>query len=212
MAVLFIYLRRRVGEWLALAGTLPILFLGPSWDDLLFPFQVSLHRRARLRGRRAAGARLARTRRGDVIAMVLLRDRAVIAEQLAIPVRDRRDNRHRGSPASASGAPTWSPFPTVLWFAWYFGWGREAQNFISFHNFQTELGYIGDGLASSFSSLLGLAAPRDDTAISPLDWGRPLLRRGVVASRSGGSPRAGVAGHAAPALGGDRGTVDSSGR
>ena len=40
--MLFVYARRRVGEWIALAMILPILFLGPSWDDLLFPFQMAL--------------------------------------------------------------------------------------------------------------------------------------------------------------------------
>ena len=42
VALLFVYVGRRVGEWLALAAILPILFLGPSWDDLLFPFQMAL--------------------------------------------------------------------------------------------------------------------------------------------------------------------------
>ena len=40
-ALLFVYLRRRVDGWLALAAVLPVLFLGPSWDDLLFPFQMA---------------------------------------------------------------------------------------------------------------------------------------------------------------------------
>jgi hypothetical protein len=42
VALLFVYARRRVDEWVALAMILPILFLGPSWDDLLFPFQMAL--------------------------------------------------------------------------------------------------------------------------------------------------------------------------
>ena len=40
VAVLFVYLRRRVGEWLALAGAVLILFLGAAWEDLLWPFQI----------------------------------------------------------------------------------------------------------------------------------------------------------------------------
>src|SRR5919204_1975988 len=40
VALLFVYVRLRLGEWLALAAILPILYLGPSWDDLLFPYQI----------------------------------------------------------------------------------------------------------------------------------------------------------------------------
>ena len=40
VAVLFVFLRRRMGEWLALAAVLPVLFLGGSYDTLLFPFQI----------------------------------------------------------------------------------------------------------------------------------------------------------------------------
>ena len=58
---------------------------------------------------------------------------------------------------------------------WYLGWGREATTFISFHNFQTLIGYVADGLASGLSTLLGLAVPRDEMEVSSLDWGRPLL-------------------------------------
>ena len=70
-ALLFVYLRRRVDAWLALAGVLPILFFGPSWDDLLFPFQMAFF------GSMACGigALLAldgESRRGDVIATALL--------------------------------------------------------------------------------------------------------------------------------------------
>src|SRR5919197_1298003 len=41
VALLFVYVRARLGAWLALAAILPILFLGPAWDDLLFPYQMT---------------------------------------------------------------------------------------------------------------------------------------------------------------------------
>ena len=40
VVLLFVWMRRRVGAWLALAGTLPLLFLGAAYEDLLTPFQV----------------------------------------------------------------------------------------------------------------------------------------------------------------------------
>ncbi len=57
IVVVWLYLRRRVGGWLALAGVLPVLVLGPAWDDLLFPFQISFFGSCHLWRRRAPGAR-----------------------------------------------------------------------------------------------------------------------------------------------------------
>jgi hypothetical protein len=172
MAVLFVYLRRRVGEWLALAAVLPILVLGPSWDDLLFPFQVSLIGALGC----GVGALLAldrEDRRGDVAAAVLLLI-GLFCQHVAIPfvvaaTIDIAFTRERYRRAFVIVVPT------AIWLLWYLGWGREAQNFVSFHNFSTEIGYVADGLASSLSSLLGLAVPRDEMTLSPVDWGRPLL-------------------------------------
>ncbi len=77
IVALFVYVRRRVGEWLALAAALPILFLGPSWDDLLFPFQIAFFAPVAC----GLGALLAldrEDRRGDVIACALLVDRTLL--------------------------------------------------------------------------------------------------------------------------------------
>ena len=38
--LLFVYVRRRVGDWLALAAVLPILFMGVASEDLLNVFQI----------------------------------------------------------------------------------------------------------------------------------------------------------------------------
>ena len=40
VVLLFVYLRARVGDWLALAGVLPILFMGTAYEDLLNVFQI----------------------------------------------------------------------------------------------------------------------------------------------------------------------------
>lgn len=178
VVVLWIYLRRRVGEWLALAGVLPILFLGPSWDDLLFPFQISFF------GSMACGigALLAlerSDRRGDVIACALLAV-GLFCSHVGIPfvvaaTVDVGLTRERFRRAFVVA------IPTALWLVWYLGWGRDAQNFVSFHNFSTLPGYVADGFSSSLSTLLGLAVPRDEAPIASLDWGRPLLVIAVAA-------------------------------
>src|SRR4029077_12978819 len=40
-ALLFVFLRRRVGDWPALAATAIVLFLGAAWEDLLWSFQMT---------------------------------------------------------------------------------------------------------------------------------------------------------------------------
>jgi hypothetical protein len=168
----FVYARRRVGEWLALALALPILFLGPSWDDLLFPFQMAFF------GSMACGlgALLAldrRDRAGDVAAAALLTT-GLLFSNVGIPfvvgvtleVALTRERFRRAYIVV---------IPTALWGLWYLGWGHTAQTFISFHNFANLPSYMTDGLASSLANLLGLGVPRDETQTTSLDWGHPLL-------------------------------------
>ena len=177
VVLMFIHIRRRVDPWLALAATLPVLFLGPSWDDLLFPFQMSFF------GSLACGigALLAldrEDRRGDIVATVLLTT-GLFFSHVGIPFVvaafvDLALDRARFRRAFVI------LIPTFLWLVWYAGWGREAQNFVNFQNFATLLGYVSDGLASSLSTMFGLAVPRDEAAITPFDWGRPLLALAVA--------------------------------
>jgi hypothetical protein len=180
VAVLFIYLRRRVGEWLALAAILPILFLGPSWDDLLFPFQMALFANVAC----GIGALLALDRRErlwDLVAMGLLLV-ALFSFALGIAFVAA------ATAEIAFGRDRWRrafvvAVPTALWLIWYAGWGHEAHTFISFSNFAQSPNYMLDGLSASLATWLGLGTGAYDP--SPLDWGRPLLvvALGLVAWR-----------------------------
>jgi len=40
-SILYLFMRRRVGGWLALALMLPILVFGPATDNLVWPFQLA---------------------------------------------------------------------------------------------------------------------------------------------------------------------------
>jgi hypothetical protein len=172
VGLLFAYVRLRVGEWLALAAILPILFLGPSWDDLLFPFQMALF------GSMACGigALLAldrRTRRSDALAAALLllgllfSDLGVVFVAAAtIDLALDRDRRRRAFVVA---------IPIVLWVLWYLGWGHNAETSISARNFANAPSYVLDGLATSVATLLGLGIPLGDYQASALDWGRPIL-------------------------------------
>jgi hypothetical protein len=180
VGMLFIYVRRRVGEWLALAAILPILFLGPSWDDLLFPFQMALF------GCIACGIAALlmlerRDRIGDLAAMALLLT-ALFFFDLGIPFVAA------ATVELAFGRDRWRrayvvAVPTAIWLIWYAGWGHEAHTFISLSNFAKSPNYMLDGLAASLATWLGLGASANDP--SPLDWGQPLLvvALGLVAWR-----------------------------
>ena len=90
---------------------------------------------------------------------------------------------------------------------WYVGWVRDAQNFVSLHNFQTLIGYVGDGLASSLSTLTGLAVPRDEMAFILARLGAaPARDRRRLRSRA--PPRGRCHRDAAAALGCDRRAAD----
>ena len=41
MLLLYVYARRRVGPYLALLPAIVVLFAGPGWQDILWPFQIA---------------------------------------------------------------------------------------------------------------------------------------------------------------------------
>ena len=69
--LLFIYLSRRVGDWVALAAVLPVLVMGTAYQDLLSAFQICYSASVAF----GIGALLAiegANRRGDLVACALL--------------------------------------------------------------------------------------------------------------------------------------------
>jgi hypothetical protein len=177
VTLLFIYVRLRLGDWLALAATLPILFLGPSWDDLLFPYQIGFF------GSVACGIGallcLDRPSRGRDVAATALLIAGLLFSDVGLPfvaaaavdVGLDRDRLRRA----------YVPLvPALIWLIWYLGWGHTAHTFVSLDNAARTPGYVLDGISSSLASLLGLSAPVGDVSASSLDWGRPLLVLAVV--------------------------------
>jgi hypothetical protein len=153
--LLFLYLRRRVGDWLALAGVLPVLFMGTAWEVLLWPFEVSFTASMAT----GIGALLALERRdgrGDALACALLVVSLAFSElglsfMLGAAVSMILSRR------------SWSrayvvAIPLVLYAGWYAGWGHTAENHVSVHNLVHSPKYVLDGLASSIASLLGVPA------------------------------------------------------
>ena len=172
IALVFVWIRRRVGAWLALAAALPLLFFGASWIDLLFPFQLAFSGSMSC----GIGALLCLERNdktGDRAACALLVASLAFSSLglpfivgAAVAVGWDADRRRRAFVVLV---------PAALYAVWWLGWGHRADNSFSIEHLMTLPTYVFDGLASSLSSLLGLATPRNDTGLTPLVWGRPLL-------------------------------------
>jgi hypothetical protein len=172
IALLFVYVRARLGAWIALAAILPILFMGPSWDDLLFPYQMTWF------GSVACGLGallcLERERRDWDIAATALLIGGLLFSDAGIPFVAGAVVEVALSPRRRERAFV-PVIPAALWALWYLGWGHTAHTFLSFDNVANAPSYILDGLSSSLSVYLGLSQPFGGTDSTALAWGRPLL-------------------------------------
>jgi len=177
--LLFAYLRRRVGQWPALAGAAIVLFLGAAWEDLLWAFQIGYF------GSMAAGLGMLlalerRDRLGDRLACALLAV-SILFSSLGLPFAAgaavqvlRRPDRWRRLYVVA--------IPLAIYAAWWLGWGHTAESSLTFtHVAQTPL-YVLDGIAASLGSLFGLATPALGVPAGGLEWGRPLAVVAILAA------------------------------
>ena len=177
MLLLFIYLSRRVGDWIALAAVLPILFMGTAYEDLLTAFQINYFGSVAF----GIGALLAierRDRRGDLIACVLLLASLAFAEialafaagVLVAIVLQRGPLRRCWVIA----------VPAVLYALWYAIYEAGESSYLSVHNVALSPAYVVDGFASSLGSLFGHGTPILFHGEGGLPWGRPLLVAAIV--------------------------------
>lgn len=156
-ALLFVYVRRRVGPWPALIAVAIVLFLGPAWEDLLWPFQISLVGSV-LFGLAMLLALERGDARGDLAACAFLTLSigcsslgVSFAAGALVDLVVRRRERGLGRAWVALG-------PLLLYAAWYLGWGHEAESAISAHNVLRAPLFIAESIAGSASSVLGLRA------------------------------------------------------
>jgi hypothetical protein len=175
VALVFVYAKRRVGSYLAVLAAALLLFLGPGWVDILWPFQIGWLLSL------AAGLgcllMLDRADRvGDVGACVLLGVSLAssglglaVALGVAVDVLwERRGWRHAWIVAA----------PLAVYALWWIAY--QDAHFFRRHNILVAPGYIADSAAGAISSLAGLtetAGLRPDT---PLVWGRFLAVLAVV--------------------------------
>jgi len=172
-ALLFVYVRRRIGDWPALIATVLLLFLGPAWADMIWPFQIGFVGSA-LFGIAMLLALDRGDRRGDLAACACLTLSIgfsslglpfVAAAAVDVLVRRRSHGLRRAWVAA---------IPALLYAAWWLGYGREAETHVTLNNVLRSPQYMLEGMASAVEALLGLNKSGPDTAVPP-EWGLPLL-------------------------------------
>lgn len=172
--LLFVYLRRRVGDWPALIAAILLLFLGAAFEDLLFAFQIGYYASVAA----GLGMLIALDRedeRGDWIACVLLVVSVVFSSVgLAFAVGALADLAFGQRPwARRAYFVAWA---VLLYGVWWVGWGRHGESHVSFHNLVTAPEFAYNSASAAVVSLLGLATGDGSEPSQPhMIWGRLLL-------------------------------------
>lgn len=191
--LLFVYVRRRLGPWPAVFAAVLLLFLGPAWQVLLWPFEVGFVG-AMMTGIAMLLALEREDERGDAIACLLLAvalgfSTLAVTFAVAAAVDVLQHRRSRGLRRAYLVL-----VPVFLFGLWYLGWGRDAESHLTLANVLASPQFLLDGIASSLDSLLGLGTV-DVHGVGQPEWGRPLLVAAIVlvgygqVRKTGFSPR-----------------------
>jgi hypothetical protein len=177
--LLYVYVKRRVGPWPALLATIAILCLGPAWEVLLWPFEISFV------GPVFFGiAMLLALEREDALgdlAACLFLIAALGFSGLGIPflaaavVAIAVGRRDRWLVRAYIVV-----VPVALYAVWYLQWGHEAQTQLSAHNVLNSPQVVAEAISVAVGSLVGLAATPVGGSITPL-WGALVLVALIVA-------------------------------
>ncbi|HET9198608.1 MAG TPA: hypothetical protein VFN92_10190 [Solirubrobacterales bacterium] len=180
--LLFVYMRRRVGPWGALAGAVLVLFMGAAWEDLLWEFQMCFF------GSMAAGlgALLALDREddaGDRLACLLL----VIANassSLGVPFIFAVTAKLALGPRPIRWRRAYVVLlPLGLYAIWWLGTGHAAGHRIGPGDIPDFPRYMFDAAAAGIASLLGQQPIAGDGGPPPLAQLLALLLTAVLAYR-----------------------------
>jgi hypothetical protein len=171
--LVFVYVRRRLGPWPALMAAVVLLFLGPAWQDLLWPFEIGFVGSI-LFGVAMLLALERDDRKGDLTACAFLALSVgfsslgvAFALGAAVDVLQRR--RERGLRRTYVAA-----VPLLLYAAWYAGWGHDAEGHLTAHNVLVSPLFVIKSIAASIDSLLALSTIAGE-AIGRSKWGYVVL-------------------------------------
>ena len=177
-ALLYAYVRRRVGPALALAPAVVVLFLGAAWETILWPYSIATFGIALAAG---IGALMALERgdlRGDIAACLLLALSVAsvsvgLAFVLAAAVAVLLGGRGRRQ--------LWIPaVPLILWGAWWLWAMRfDEASSLSAVNVWLIPAFAAESLAVVLAAVTGLGATLAGEGLNPTvefnsDWGVPL--------------------------------------
>jgi hypothetical protein len=163
-ALVFLWVRSRAGDLLALAGAALLLFLGAGFEDVLWPFQIGFL--FALAAGLGAFLLLERdSRAADVAAMVLL-GVSLASASLGIPMALGAGAYLLVRPARRSRL--WVVIvPLLLYGIWYADYGKSA---LKGKNITAAPPYTADEVAGAVGGVLGLA----------VEWGRVLAAASVA--------------------------------
>ncbi len=176
--LLFFYVKRRVGPWLALFAAVLLLFLGPAWEVLLWPFEISFAGSV-LFGLAMLLALDREDRNGDIAACAFLALSfgfsslgIPFAVAAAVDVFQKRHSRGLGRAYVVA-------VPVVLYAAWYLGWGHDAETHVSLRNVLASPRFVFESMAVAVGSVFGLGTTPFGGSTDPV-WGRAILVALVV--------------------------------
>ncbi|HEX7293866.1 MAG TPA: hypothetical protein VF259_04925 [Solirubrobacterales bacterium] len=172
--LLFVYVERRIGPWPALLAASILLFLGPAWEVILWPFEIGFAGSI-LFGLAMLFALERDDRRGDLIASGCLLA-ALAFSSLGIPfiVAAATDillkRRERG---------IWQrvaifAVPVLLFALWYLAWGSDAESHLSLRNVLASPRFVADLVAFGVAGMAGLGTSPYGGEPSPV-WGYTLV-------------------------------------
>jgi hypothetical protein len=170
VALVFVYAYRRVGGAFALLAAAVILFFGPGWQDILWPFQVGWL--VSLAAGLGALLMLDRGDRvGDLVACALL-GLSLASTSIGIPIAlglavDVLWGRRRWRDAWVVAAPV------ALYALWWLPY-HDTSTFRR-HNLVVAPGFVADAAGGAVAALVGMGGSAfPDAGGTLLAWGRPL--------------------------------------